>query len=147
MIYKHVVFILLVAVVSSCAVLQGVIEKPTVRVEEVNYHSVSLKQGRLDSRMQIFNPNRFSLPVRELTYSLRLNDRELVNSKLTFDKSIPGNGSIEIQVPININYALLLNGISSIFQRGNVKFQLAGQIDLGLVKVPFSKTGEFALTP
>ena len=145
--FKCAGFILLAGTISSCSVLQGAIQKPAVRVEEVKFHSVSRREGRLDSRMQISNPNGFSLPVRNLAYSLKLNDRELVNSQLSFDKSIPAHGTIEIQVPIRFSYGELLNGITSIFQQGNIKFQLAGEIDFRLVKIPFSKTGEFALKP
>jgi LEA14-like dessication related protein len=143
--FKHSAFILLASIIASCSVLQKAIEKPKVHVEEVSFHPVSLKEGRLDSRMQISNPNGFALPVRNLTYHLKLNDRELVNSELAFDKNIPAKGALEIHVPIHFQYGELLNGISSILQHRNIRFQLAGELDLGLVKIPFSKTGEFVL--
>lgn len=143
--FKTLVLALLVFLTAACSVLQQVVEKPTVHVKEVKYHSVSFKEGRLDSNMQISNPNRFSLPLRNLTYHLKLNDREFANSALSFDKNIPAQGTMELHVPIQFRYAELLNGIASFLQRQNVKFQIAGELDFGVVKIPFSKSGEFAL--
>jgi LEA14-like dessication related protein len=140
-----VILVLTVTGVSACSVLQQAIEKPKVHVESVAFHPVSLKEGRLDSRMQIHNPNSFSLPLRKLAYQLKLNGREFVNSTLSFDKDIPAKGTIALQVPIHFHYGELLHGLSSIFERHDIQFQLSGKMDFGVVTIPFSKTGEFAL--
>ena len=142
---KSTAIVFLAGFMAACSVLQNAIEKPTVHVEEVKYQPVSLKEGRLDSRMQISNPNSFALPLRNLTYNLKLNGRVFVNSKLAFDKDIPAKGMIELHVPIQFQYGELLHGISSVIMHRDIRFQLAGKLDLGLVTVPFSKTGEFAL--
>lgn len=135
----------LAGLMAGCSALQKVIEKPTVRVQEVTFHAVSLREGRLDSRMLIHNPNGFSLPINKLSYSLKLNGSEFVNSTLSFDRSIPANGAVELQVPIHFQYGNLLQGLSSILQQRTINFQLAGRLDLGLIEVPFSRSGEFAL--
>lgn len=142
---KSTALIFVAGIMASCSVLQQAIEKPTVHVKEVRYQPVSLKEGRLDSRMQIRNPNGFALPLRNLTYHLKLNGRVFANSKLKFDKDIPAKGMIELKVPISFQYGELLQGISSIIQHRDIQFQLAGKLDLGLIEIPFSKTGEFAL--
>ncbi len=142
---KYIFLILVSGITASCSVLQQAIEKPTVHVQEVKYQPISLKEGRLDSRMQISNPNSFPLPVRNLTYHLKLNGRLFADSSLKFDKNIPAKGMIELHVPIHFQYGELLQGITSIILQRDIKFQLAGDLDLGLVTVPFSKTGEFAL--
>jgi len=142
---KSIFLIFVSALMASCSVLQQAIEKPTVHVQEVKYHPVSLKEGRLDSRMQIRNPNSFPLPLRNLAYHLKLNGRVFADSRLKFDKNIPAKGMIELHVPIHFQYGELLQGISNIILQHDIKFQLAGDLDLGLVSVPFSKTGEFAL--
>ena len=144
---KATFLMLLAGMVSSCEVIQQAIEKPTVHVKEVKYHSVSRKEGQIDSRMQISNPNSFSLPLRNMTYNLKLNDRVFADSKLAFDKDIPAKGMIELNIPIRFQYGELLHGISSIIAHQHIKFRLEGKLDLGLIEIPFSKTGEFALKP
>lgn len=143
--FKSIILALVATITASCSVLQNAIEKPTVHVQEVKYHPVSVREGRLDSRMQIRNPNSFALPVRNVTYHLKLNGRVFADSKLSFDKNIPAKGMIELQVPIQFQYGELLQGITSMIMNRDIQFQLAGKLDLGLVEVPFSKTGEFAL--
>lgn len=142
---KAAIYLVMASVSTACSVLDQYVQKPTVQFEDVQYRSVSLQQGMLDSRIQISNPNAFTIPVRSILYSLKLNERELVNSSLAFDKSIPANGSIKLQVPIHFKYAEVLNGISSIIQNRNIKFQLAGEVDFGVIQIPFSRTGDFAL--
>lgn len=144
-IFKISSLILVAAIMASCSVLEKAIEKPTVHVQEVKYHPISLREGRLDSRMQIRNPNSFALPLRNLTYHLKLNGRVFANSKLAFDKDLPAKGMIELKVPIHFQYGELLQGLSSIIQHRDIQFQLEGKLNLGLVEIPFSKTGNFAL--
>lgn len=144
---KSISLLLVAASLASCNVLQKVVERPAVHVESVKYHSVSLREGRLDSRVQIRNPNSFALPLRTLAYQLKLNGRVFANSKLSFDKDVPAQGMIELHVPIHFQYGELLHGISSILRRHDIQFQITGKLDLGLIEVPFSKTGEFALRP
>jgi len=144
---KATFLVLVAGITISCEVVEQAIEKPTVYVKEVKYHPISLKEGQLDSQMQISNPNSFALPLRNMTYDLKLNDRLFANSKLAFDKNIPAKGMIELHVPIRFEYGELLHGISSIITHQDIKFRLEGKIDLGLIEIPFSKTGEFSLKP
>jgi len=142
------IFLLLLAIyLSACAVVQQVVKKPSVHVEDVKYRSISYEEGRLDSRMQLTNPNPFSLPLKQMHYTLRLNGHELASSTISFDKSIPARGTIQIQIPIRFRYRALLTGLGSLLQSQHVSYQLGGQLDFGLVSVAVSKNGEFVLRP
>jgi len=143
--FKSLGILLLLACVLSCSVLQNAIQRPTVQVENVSYHPVSLREGRLDSRLRISNPNHFALPLRTVTYRLKLNGRVFADSKLSFSKDIPAQGTLELQVPIHFRYDELLQGLSSLLVQHDIRFQIAGKLDLGLLEIPFSKSGEFAL--
>lgn len=129
----------------DCSVVGDYVQKPTLQVQEVKYHAVSLQEGRLDSRIQVHNPNPFQIPVRNVLYSLKLNERELVNSSLNFDRNIPANGSIRLQVPIHFQYQEILNSVGSIIQNRAVNFNLTGEVDFGVIAIPFSKSGSFTL--
>lgn len=102
--------------------------------------------GQLVLRMQVHNPNGFSLPIHNLTYTLRLNELHLITSQLSFDKTISANGMVELQVPVQFQYGELLNSVCSILEHHKVKFQFTGKLDLGLLTIPFSKSGEFVFT-
>jgi len=143
--FRLVLLILVALLLPSCSVIQQAIEKPSVHVQEVSYQPVSLKEGTLNSVMRISNPNGFPLPFRNMTYHLKLNDSEVADTRLSFDKNIPARGSADIRVPIRFQYGELLNGITILLKNREVTYQLSGTLDLGLVEVPFSKTGKFAL--
>jgi LEA14-like dessication related protein len=138
--------ILLAGMIASCGVMQNIVEKPTLHVEEVKFHPISLQEGRLDSRLRIHNPNGFVLPLRKVSYQLKLNGREFIHNSLSFNKNIQATGAMEIQLPVRFRYAELLNGIRAFLQHDNIRFQLTGEVDVGLIRIPFSKTGEFSLT-
>jgi LEA14-like dessication related protein len=142
--FKNAGLLILLSLLGACSALQGLVEKPTVQVQQVQYRNISLEEGRLDSKMRLYNPNSFKIPLREVRYTLHLNDRSILTSKLAFDKTIPANGSVDIQVPIQFRYRDVLNGLASILQQRRIRFQISGDIDFGVIVIPFSKTGEFA---
>ena len=144
---KATLLILLAGMMAACNTIQNAIVEPNVHVKSVQYHAVSLNEGQLDAHLQLSNPNSFALPLRNMTYSLKLNERVFANSQLAFDKDLPAKGMLELDVPIRFQYGELLHGLASVITRQDVKFQLEGRLDLGLISIPFSKTGEFALVP
>ena len=129
----------------GCAALEQSVQKPTVSVTSAQFKQVTLQEGLLDARIQISNPNSFSLPVKGIVYRLVLNNREFANSTMSFDRKIPAKGSIQAALPIRFRYVELIEGISQILTRQHVTFQLTGDVDVGLFSVPYSKTGEFDL--
>lgn len=144
-VFKFCILGLATGLMLSCNVLQQAVEKPSVVVKEVKYRGISLREGKLDSRIQVRNPNAFPIPLRKLTYNLKLNGRMFINSSLDYDKNIPAQGTIELHVPIRFQYRTLVKGITSLLTQHDIKYQLAGKLDLGLLDIPFSKTGNFAL--
>lgn len=137
--------VFLAVVLASCAVLQQVVKKPSVQVQSVNFHAQGLREGLLDSRLRIYNPNGFALPVRTLSYHLMINGHELVQGKLAFKKEIPARGSLELSLPVRFQYQQVLRGIDSMLQQRQVSYQLAGELDLELVQIPFSQSGQLGL--
>ena len=58
---------------------------------------------------------------------------------------IPAGGSQLVELPLEIEYEKLLKGLESIFKKKAMRFQLNGEIDFGLINVPYRKTGEFSI--
>lgn len=143
--YRPALVMLLAIASTGCAVLQQVMKKPSVQVQSVSFHSQGLREGRLDSRLQVYNPNGFSMPVHSLSYRLSINGHQLAQGKLSLDKKIPARGSVELRLPVHFQYQQVINGIDSILQQRKVSYQLAGKLDLQLLQIPFSKSGQLAL--
>ena len=132
-------------VINGCAVLENTVQKPAVSIKSVNFRPGTLQEGTLDSQIEISNPNGFSLPIKRMLYSLKLNDREFANSTLSLDRNIPAHGSVQVALPIKFRYAELVGGLTGVLSSKRIRFQLSGNVDFGLLSVPYSKTGEFNL--
>lgn len=146
---KLVIYLGLLAVIilapTGCAVLKQVVKKPTMKVQSVRFHSQGLREGRLDSRLHVYNPNGFALPVRNLSYRLSINGHQLAQGELSFNKTIPARGSLELSLPVRFQYQQVLSGLKSILQQRQSNYQLAGELDLDLIHIPFSKSGQLTL--
>lgn len=136
---------IMVLIFSGCAALEDAVQKPGVSIKSVNFKPGTLQEGTLDSQIEISNPNGFSLPVKSMLYSLKLNDREFANSTLSLDRNIPARGSVQVALPIKFRYTELVGGITEVLAHKRIRFQLSGNVDFGLITVPYSKTGEFDL--
>ena len=131
---------------TACQVLQQHLKEPQIAFQSVAFQPISLQEGRLDSTVKITNPNAFKLPVRSMLYRLTLNEREFASNTLSLDESIPANGSVQVKLPITLKYAELIGGVTNALQNKRIRFQLTGEMDFGLLTVPYSKTGEFNLS-
>jgi LEA14-like dessication related protein len=139
----------LVSVISILIVLAGCkvaeLQKPEVSVIGSRFVSVSISQGRLDNQLRITNPNVFKLPVKKIHYTLLLNDREFVTGQTEGSLSISAGATHQVQLPLIIQYKKLLSTLGSVIHSKAIRFQLRGEIDFGLLSVPYQKSGEFKL--
>jgi len=128
---------------SGCKV--GEIKNPEVEIIRSTFNPVSLKHGRLDTQLRVTNPNVFKLPIKAVSYRLFLNDREFIVGTTKQTLKIPAGGNQLVELPVDIEYEKLIGGLGSIFLNKAIRFQLKGDIDFGLVSVPYRKTGEFKI--
>lgn len=136
---------------TACSTLQDQIQKPTVRLANIAFLGGDLSQQTYGVTLEVDNPNGMSLPVRAISYSLRLADRDFA-SGLTRDAfSIPANGSENIHLEIRTNLLDSVSHLTRLLQGGitELDYQMSGdvQIDLPLLgPIPFSQTGRIPLT-
>ena len=130
-------------VVPACKL--GEVKSPEVSVTKAKFNAVSLQHGRLDAQLRVSNPNVFKLPIKAVSYKLFLNDREFSDGATQHKMKIPAGGSQLVELPLDIRYEQLLSSLGSVFTYKAIRFHLKGEIDFGLVKVPYRKTGEFTL--
>lgn len=141
--WKWALIALLAVSITACGVID--IQKPQVKVADTTFQHVSLQTGRLDTRLSVLNPNTFGLPIKALRYQLILNDLEFANGTQEQGLKLAAGESRMIDLPIDVNYKQLLGGIDSIIRNKRIQFRLKGELDFGLMKVPFRETGEFSL--
>jgi len=141
--FKAVLFMVTLLSVSACKV--GEIRNPEVSVTQAKFNSVTLKRGRLDAQLRVSNPNVFKLPIKTVSYKLYLNDKEFSSGVTQQSLNIPAGGSQLVGLPLDIEYKKILSGLGSTFLSKTIRFRLQGEIDFGLINVPYSKTGVFKI--
>lgn len=141
--HRAIFLSLLTTLLSACAVLDA--QKPKVQVDSVRYQHVSLKAGRLDTRLSVTNPNNFKLPLKALNYQLYLNDKEFVSGKTDQVLELAAAETRQIELPIAISYQKVVESLGSAVMNGKLRFRVKGELDFGLIRVPYQQTGEFKL--
>lgn len=133
------------ALISSCATLEQQVRKPEVSISDVNIVGMSLSDVQLAFDLDVKNPNPFGLSMRGLSYRLALQDKPLFNGALTDKLQISANGTSRVTLPFTLRYEDVLGTLNALRGNSELRYQLSGQADLGLIKLPYSKTGSFSL--
>jgi len=141
--HRTIFFSLITTLLSACAVLD--VQKPKVQVDSVHYRHVSLKDGRLDTRLSVTNPNNFKLPIKALNYQLFLNDKEFISGKTGKGLELAAAETRQIELPIDISYQKVIESLGSAVLSGKLHFRVKGELDFGLISVPYQQSGEFKL--
>jgi len=140
--YVPAFLLVLVVLLPACALLEKHLNEPSVSFKQTSYQHISLNEGILKSRIQLTNPNNFGLPIHGITYHLTLNDKQFAQSRMSLDRKIPANSTVEVDLPVTVYYKDLASGIGMAFSSKKVAFRLTGEVDFGLIRVPYQKTGE-----
>lgn len=143
--------LIIVSSVSGCANMQSPFQQPVVKLANVQLLEVGLLQQVYGVTLQVDNPNGYSLPVKGVTYAVKLAGQDFAAGLTPNAFSIPANGSDQVQVEVRTNLMESIGHLSRLFREGpqDVDYQLSGdiQIDLPFIgAIPFSRSGTIPLT-
>lgn len=125
----------------GCLSVPGVVETPTVSVQNVALQNLSLSQSSALISINLTNPNAFPLPLRGVQYGLSLNGRQVARGAQAQQRNINANETVAIDIPVQMNLSELFQLIPSILQQGQAQYTLQGAVDLPFISIPFSRTG------
>lgn len=131
--------------VMSCASLQDMVQKPTVRVEGMHLDNLSLFEATLRFDLKVENPNPLSVTVRSVTYDLELNNREFMQGTLDQGLKLPSGGTDVVQLPLTVSYFDLFDSASDLFKHQTVAYTLSGTVGIGPLDIPYRSTGELPI--
>lgn len=122
-------------------------EDPEVRLLRVETVSARLDEQLFRLYFEITNPNARSLPVRNMRYSLFLNEIPLAQDEDERSLVVPANGARRIEVNLHTNLWRHIRQIARLLEKPDepVQYRLEGSLKAGLLfgrKVPFSRNGE-----
>jgi len=149
--------LLLVALVASavwasaCSLL---VREPTVRIADVRVVSLGLLAGEASVELEVENPNRFDLRLREFRYTLEVEDAAdaegwaLLAADSTVTDLLVGKRDIaRISVPVAFEYRAVGSAVRALLRSGQVEYRARGGVRVrgpaGEYNLPFSARGHF----
>ena len=140
---------LLVALLSSCALLDPAYEKPAVHLVRIEPLSSSGFEQRFRVDLKIINPNSSGLSVSGMSYTLKLNGEKVVKGVAGKISVIPPFSETVVQVEASTNILAGLRLISSLLNKPGreLHYELATKLRSGWWPVPINivESGEIAL--
>lgn len=132
----------LAAMLQACGALRPGFEAPTVTIS--SFRSVP-SQGALPNfeiGLRVINPNRDALRLRGLTYTVSLNDRELIKGVSNELPVIEGYDEGEVVLTVTPNLVQGIRFVTDMMNRPdrNVSYALEARLDVGRVLPPIRVT-------
>lgn len=140
---------LVVALLSSCALLDPAYEKPAVHLVRIEPLSSSGFEQRFRVDLKIINPNRSGLNISGMSYTLKLNGEKVVTGVAGQIAEIPSFSETVVQVEASTNILAGLRLVSSLLNKPGreLHYELATKLRSGWWPVPINivESGEMAL--
>ena len=138
---KKIIIILLalftVFSLTTCKTLETVLQEPVVSLHSVELANMNINNVQLLCKVQIQNPNSFSIPFPETGWEVFLNAASFVSGVIKNDRSLSSKRTTIVEIPVTLNYLDIFNTFRSI--RGTR--QTAYKIALA-VKMPIPLLGD-----
>ncbi len=148
--YRIISLTLLAGLLSACTnvqdITQGFIQKPSVKIEDVQFTPQSLMAGEAIAVLAINNPNPVGAQVKDITYRLALGERdEVVEGQMDSGIKIPAGGAANVDVPIGVDIHKAFDSVLELANRQRLPYRLSGDIGIGPTRIPYSQSGELPL--
>lgn len=136
------------ALLGGCSTwMSGSFQDPEIRLLRVETIEARLDEQLFRLHFEISNPNSRSLPVRNLSYSLFLNDIPLARNQDERSLIVPGNAVRRFGANLHTNLWRHIREITRLLEKPDqpVQYRLEGTLKAGLLfgrDVRFSRSGE-----
>lgn len=123
---------------------------PRLEVLDLKANSVSLGGADLDFQFKFLNSNGFDLRVRDIHYSLRIDQFLISEGRIEGDKDITQKSERIFSLHLLINYFDVGKDVHAVLQKENVLVGFEGEIDFwtswGRMEIPFSWNEKMVLS-
>lgn len=146
------VVLALLLVFSGCAGLEYLLsppDRPTAEITSVDLTGLSFDYAEATAVVEVRNSNDFAVDMESLAFSMRIADFEPVSGNAVSEDSamsVPAEGSVDVRVPMRVDYDDLFSSVSGIADRSETEYTAtvvpAVAVPLrGLVELPLEHTG------
>lgn len=139
--------ILLCSLACGCASSGSLVRSPTVDLTSVEVSDMSFTNQTFLLGFSVNNPNPFPIPVKAVSYQVRLNNENFAGGETQSDFTVPAGGDENFVISVDLN--LLKSGahLTSIVRSGmrdRIDYEVLGDLAVDIPLVPslrFSNSG------
>ena len=132
-------FLSLLPFSSANAIDMDAIQTPQIRM--IKLISFSLEQESAVFEVDVYNPNEFKLPVRELTGSVHLNNLLVATLEASSKKSLAALSTQTFTVPIKVMTDATVQSANAVMLTGIADYEFSGYMMTPVGEIPLSKSG------
>jgi LEA14-like dessication related protein len=129
------------AVLTGCATLEQMIQKPTIAFNHMQIVSADLLKSTAVFDFNIHNPNPINLRAGLITYNLKLNGRDFVKGRLDQGVTLMAGGTSTLQIPVTMAYLDFFDSVAQLWNTRSADYALTGGFSVGPLTIPFQAHG------
>jgi LEA14-like dessication related protein len=107
----------------------GAVQKPTLTYRSMDVAYIGAEGFTFNLNLEIHNPNAYSIPLGETTYSLKFGDVPILQGRARPVGAVPPNSSLLLTLPISLTWQNVLGAEEVIRRnRGDIPYTLEGRL-------------------
>ncbi|KAH9625222.1 hypothetical protein KSS87_019918 [Heliosperma pusillum] len=124
--------------------------KPEASIQDVDFKGLGRAGVTYQAKVGVLNPYSHSIPICEISYSLKSDSREIASGKIPDPGSIKGKETTVLEVPMLVPHDVVMSLAKDIWRDWDIDYELGIGliIDLpviGNLTIPLSTKGEMKL--
>jgi len=109
-----------------------VVKEPDVSLNSVNITRISLSGVDMLARVDVENPNSFTIPLPKIDWELFVNSSSFINGVVNNDKSLTRGEKVTLDLPLSVTYEGLYNSFKSLIETKEAAYDIAMKLSFVL---------------
>lgn len=100
---KYVACIVVLALLGGCAAVATSISQPNVNLSNVEVDTVDFSKQTFVLGFDVSNPNPFPLPIKSVSYGVKLDDQHFASGETVASFTVPANSDGEFAISVDLD--------------------------------------------
>ena len=136
---RLLIVILLLASAGCATQLENVVSSPKVQLTNVEVMGLGFKSQTFLLSFDVQNPNAFALPVKNVSYGVRLDGQRFASGTTPSSFSVPAQGVAQFAISVELDLLQTAPRLLSIVRQGDrshIDYELEGELAVDILLTP-----------
>lgn len=138
---KHLILIITLLTTFSCSSFKKVVKAPKVMLEDVKISSMRMNGLNLEIILGVQNPNGIDFDVKNLIYTLDINEKEVTSGKMIGSVLVKAKEKTLVSVPLTLKFSDILSSALMFLKQEGMPYRVKGSAEIGPFTIPFDDSG------